>query len=297
MSEADVAAIRALAGAAEQADGVAPLPEQVLLQLKHQSGADIWHFVARRLSGRSSELIGYAILDKTELEEGPSAEVVVAPSSRRQGVGGALLDALRMKVRRTDPPLRVWAHGGLPAAAALAAKRGLEPVRELWVMARPPAEVPPAPAIEGVTVAAFRPGTDDEAWVELNARAFAHHPEQGSMTVADLRARMAEPWFDPAGFFLAWRDGKLVGFHWTKVHDHSAYGQGPVGEVYVLGVDPSEQGRGLGKALTLIGLAHLRERGLGTVILYVEGDNGPAVAVYSKLGFTRRSADIMYRMP
>ena len=297
VNEADVAAVRTLAEAAEKADGVAPLPEQVLLRLKHQGGADAWHFVARRLSGRGSELIGYAVLDKTDPEAGPSAEVVVQPSARRQGVGGALLDALRMKVRRGDKPLRVWAHGGLPAAAALAEKRGLELDRELWVMARPLAEVPPASEIDGVTVAAFRPGIDDEAWIDLNARAFAHHPEQGSMTLDDLRARMAEPWFDPAGFFLAWRGEKLVGFHWTKVHDHSAYGDGPIGEVYVLGVDPAEQGRGLGKALTLIGLEHLRERGLGEVILYVEGDNKPAIAVYGGLGFTRRSADVMYRVP
>lgn len=297
VNEADVASIRALADAAEKADGVAPLPEQVLLHLKHQSEADVWHVVARRVSGQGSELLGYAFLDKTNPEEGPSAEVVVAPAERRQGVGGALVDALRMKVRRGEQPLRVWAHGGLPAAAALAAKRGLEVARELWVMARPLDEVPPAPDVEGVTVAAFRPGIDDEAWVALNALSFAHHPEQGAMTLDDLHERMAESWFDPDGFFLAWRDGKLVGFHWTKVHDHSAYGDGPVGEVYVLGVDPAEQGRGLGKALTLIGLGHLRERGLGEVILYVEGDNAPAIAVYGGLGFTRRSADVMYRVP
>jgi mycothiol synthase len=296
LNEADVAAVRALADAVEKIDGVAPLPEQVLLHLKHQGDADVWHVVARRVSDQGSELLGYAVLDKTNPGEGPSAEVVVAPAARRQGVGGALLDALRMKVRRGDQPLRVWAHGGLPPAAALAAKRGLEVARELWVMARPLDEVPAAPVVEGVTVAAFRPGIDDEAWVDLNARAFAHHPEQGSMTLDDLHERMAEAWFDPSGFFLAWRGEKLVGFHWTKVHDHSAYGDGPVGEVYVLGVDPAEQGRGLGKALTLIGLEYLRGRGLGEVILYVEGDNAPAIAVYGGLGFTRRSADVMYRV-
>ncbi|NUP47036.1 MAG: GNAT family N-acetyltransferase, partial [Catenulispora sp.] len=114
VNEADVAAVRALAEAAEKTDGVAPLPEQVLLHLKHPgSDADAWHFVARRLSDEGSELIGYAFLDKTNPEEGPSAEVVVAPSARRQGVGGALLDALRMKVRRGDGPARVWAHGAL----------------------------------------------------------------------------------------------------------------------------------------------------------------------------------------
>jgi mycothiol synthase len=296
LNEADVAAVRSLAEAAERTDGVSPLPEQVLLHLKHQGDADAWHFVARRLSDQGSELIGYAFLDKTSPEEGPSAEVVVAPAARRQGVGGALLDALRMKIRRGGQPARVWAHGGLPAAAALADKRGMRLVRQLWVMARPLDTVPAAAAVEGITVEAFRPGTDDQAWVELNARAFAHHPEQGSMTVEDLRERMAESWFDPKGFFLAWRDARLTGFHWTKVHGHSAYGAGPVGEVYVLGVDPAEQGHGLGKALTLIGLEYLRGRGLSEVILYVDGDNAPAVNVYSKLGFTRRSADVMYQL-
>lgn len=298
-NEADVATIRSLAEAAERADGVAPLPEQVLLHLKHSgdADADAWHFVARRLSPQGSELTGYAFLDKSNPEEGPAAEVVVLPDARRQGVGGALLDALRMKVRRGDKPVRVWSHGALPAAAALAAKRGLEPVRELWVMSRPLADVPPAPTPpDGIRIAAFRPGADDEAWVEVNARAFAHHPEQGSMTVQDLRDRMAEPWFDPEGFFLAWRGAKLAGFHWTKVHDHSAYGDGPVGEVYVVGLDPAEQGHGLGRTLTEVGLRHLHDRGLGEVILYVEADNTPAVAVYTKLGFTRRSADVMYQL-
>jgi len=298
-NEADVATIRSLAEAAEQADGVAPLPEQVLLQLKRadDTDTDAWHFVARRLDpSQGSELIGYAFLDKSNPEEGPTAEVVVAPASRRQGVGGALLDSLRMKVRRGEKPARVWAHGALPAAAALAAKRGMEPVRELWVMARPLAEVPAVAPVDGIRIAPFRPGTDDEAWVEVNSRAFAHHPEQGAMTVEDLRERMAEPWFDPEGFFLAWRGAKLAGFHWTKVHEHSAYGDGPVGEVYVLGLDPGEQGHGLGRTLTQVGLEHLHDRGLSDVILYVEADNAPAVAVYTKLGFTRRSADIMYRV-
>ncbi|MFL6110076.1 MAG: mycothiol synthase [Catenulispora sp.] len=296
LAEADVDAVRRLADSAERADGVAPLPEQVLLHLKHQTDADTWHLVARRLSDQGSELIGYALLDKTDPEEGPSAEVVVAPSARGQGVGGALLDALRMKLRRGDKPLRIWAHGGLPAAAGLAATRGLEPVRELWVMERRLDEAPPPPPpVNGVTITAFRPGVDDQAWVDVNARAFADHPEQGSMTLEDLHERMAEPWFDPNGFFLARRGEKLVGFHWTKIHDHSAYAAGPVGEVYVLGIDPAEQGGGLGRALTLVGLGYLRERGIRDVILYVEADNHAALAVYAKLGFSRRSADVMYR--
>jgi mycothiol synthase len=147
----------------------------------------------------------------------------------------------------------------------------------------------------GVSVRTFVAGADDEAWVELNERAFAQHPEQGRLTVADLQARMAQPWFDPAGFFLAERGGRLVGFHWTKVHGGSGHhGHDPIGEVYVLGVDPAAQGGGLGRALTVIGLRHLCERGLDEVMLYVDADNTPAIATYQRLGFVHESTDVMY---
>ena len=114
----------------------------------------------------------------------------------------------------------------------------------------------------------FRPGRDEDAWLRVNARAFATHPEQGSWTADDLRLREAEPWFDPDGFLLAWRGdpddgGVLLGFHWTKVHPPGDVGDEAVGEVYVLGVDPGAQGLRLGRALTDLGLAHLRGRGLG----------------------------------
>lgn len=295
LSEADRDAVLELAARAAEADGVVPLSEQTRLRVKHGGEADVWHFVARRLGPEGSRLVGYAHLDKTDPEEGPAAELVVDPGHRRAGVGGALFDALRMKVsaRRGDKALRIWAHGALPGAAGLAASRGLTAFRELWIMARAVrgdgSELPAVPETPGIDVRAFRPGVDDEAWIAANAKAFAHHPEQGSMTVEDLRQRMAEPWFDPAGFLLAWRGDKLAGFHWTKVHSPE------VGEVYVVGVDPDEQGGGLGKALTLAGLAYLRDRGVGEVILYVDGDNAAAVAVYTKLGFARRSVDVMYR--
>jgi mycothiol synthase len=308
LTEADAAAVGELVEAAAETDGVNPLSEHVRLHLKYGGDADAWHFVARRLSPQGNELVGYAHLDKTDLVEGPSAELVVAPSARRQGVGGALLDSLKLKLsrRRGDGPLRLWSHGALPAADRLAKSRGMEVFRELWVLERPltgpGAELPPIPAVPGVRLAAFRPGVDDEAWLAVNARAFAHHPEQGAMTLDDLRQRMAEPWFDPAGFFLAWRGDRLAGFHWTKVHGSdtadgpdATHHHEPLGEVYVVGVDPDEQGSGLGKALTLAGLHHLRDRGLGEVILYVDADNTAAVQVYTKLGFTRRSADVMYR--
>jgi mycothiol synthase len=102
---------------------------------------------------------------------------------------------------------------------------------------------------------------------------------------------MAEPWWDPAGLLVAVDGDRMLGFHWTKQHDDRT------GEVYVVGVAPQAQGRGLGKVLTLAGLHHLAGLGVEEVLLYVESDNAPAVAVYSRLGFGHADADthVQYR--
>jgi mycothiol synthase len=170
-------------------------------------------------------------------------------------------------------------------------------------MRMPLAGVDPAPRPtlpDGVRVLPFRPGRDEDAWLRVNARAFAWHPEQGRMTRADLDLREAEPWFDPEGFLLAWRgdpddDGVLLGSHWTKVHPAGDVADVPVGEVYVLGIDPDAQGLRLGAALTDLGLAHLRGRGLDEVLLYVEESNAAAVRLYEGRGFRRFSVDVAWR--
>ena len=188
-------------------------------------------------------------------------------------------------------PIRLWAHGDHPSAGALAQRYGLAAARLLYRMRRrlDTIDSPNLPA--GVTVRTFEVGRDEQAWLDVNARAFAWHPEQGAMTRRDLDQRIAESWFDPAGLFLAERDGRVVGFHWTKVHA----GERPIGEVYVLGVDPSAQGIGLGGVLTDIGLHHLKGLGLDAVLLYVDESNQKAVKLYEKTGFTRWSTDVQYR--
>ncbi len=288
--------IQKLVAAATRADGVAPLSEDVLLQVRHGSGAR-----ARDLVLTSGGMVaGYAHLDAPD-EEAPngdaSGELVIHPGHRRRGYGTALSTALLADPAGTG--IRLWAHGELPGAIGLAKTAGFTRVRALWQMrmplARVPADAPAAPP--GVTIRAFRPGSDEEAWLAVNHRAFAHHPEQGAWTLPDLRLREAEPWFDPAGFFLAERDGQLAGFHWTKVHSGGGEGGAPIGEVYVVGVDPGQQGGGLGRVLTLVGLAHLRRLGLADVMLYVDEDNTAAVRMYTALGFSRWSTDAMYRHP
>jgi mycothiol synthase len=198
--------------------------------------------------------------------------------------------------------LGIWAHGDLPGSAELVRPHGFERARVLLQMRMPLDAVDPEPRPElppDVQVLPFRPGRDEDAWLRVNARAFDWHPEQGRMTRADLDLREAEPWFDPEGFLMAWRgdpdDGVLLGSHWTKVHPAGEAGPDPVGEVYVLGVDPDAQGMRLGRALTDLGLAHLRGRGLGEVLLYVEEDNAAAVRLYEGRGFHRSAVDVQWR--
>lgn len=271
-----------LVSAAAARDGVSPLSEHVQLHLRY--GGD--RGAQNLLLYRDGKLAGYGHLDFGE--EGPAGEMVVHPSARRHGLGLALGKAM---FAAAGGDLRLWSHGDLAAASGLAAAAGLQRVRALWQMRRPlrePTAEPRLPA--GVTVRTFRPGQDEDAWVAVNHAAFAHHPEQGTWTRADIEVREQEPWFDPAGFFLAERAGQLAGFHWTKVHTDPE----PIGEVYVVGVHPREQGTGLGRALTLIGLRYLRDRGLPAVMLYVDESNAAAIALYLRLGFTHWHTDVMF---
>ncbi|MCF0090328.1 mycothiol synthase [Streptomyces griseoaurantiacus] len=278
-------AVSALLAEAARNDGQQAVSEQGRLRLRGGAREGVRHL----LLSAGDTLVGYAQLEDTDPVEAPAAELVVHPAHRGQGHGRALGSAL---LAATGKRLRVWAHGGHSAARHLAQVLGLTLFRELRQMRRPLTDFDaPEPKLpEGVRVRTFRPGQDDTAWLAANAEAFAHHPEQGSLTQRDLDDRMAEPWFDPEGFFLAERAGELLGFHWTKTHTEEG-----LGEVYVVGVRPSAQGGGLGRALTTIGLRHLAERGLPTAMLYVDADNTAAVTVYERLGFTTHETDLMYR--
>ena len=302
----DAAALRGvleLASSAAEADGNPPLSEQTLVELRSASADPDLLRVYLALThddgsdpATAQELAGVAVLTAQAGDPAGVLELVVHPNYRNKGVGSSLASAVRQDTGRE---FKAWSHGNHEAAVKLAARFGYRPVRELWRMrlshdaltdGLPPAKLP-----EGVLLRPFVPGQDEDSWLAANAAAFAHHPEQGAMTRADLEARMAEDWFDPNGFLLAVResDGELLGFHWTKVHPRT--GSHPaIGEVYVVGVTPQAQGTGLGKALTLAGIRHLHRSGLDAVMLYVDADNTPAVALYRKLGFVQWDVDVMY---
>lgn len=259
-----------LARAAHDVDGVEPFNEATRIALRE--GADL------RVDVREEHAAAVAAGDSP-------VELVVHPDHRRQSLGGAILRAL---LERGET--RYWAHGDLPGAQALARSAGLAAERTLLVLRLAMTREPEHEhEVAGVTIRSFTE-TDADAIVAVNGRAFAAHPEQGGMDRADFDRRRAEAWFDPAGLFVAEREGEVAGFHWTKV-------VGDIGEVYVVGVDPAAHGGGLGTALTARGIRHLWDQGLRTVDLYVEGDNDPALAVYRRRGFTERARDTLYAVP
>ncbi|NLD84915.1 MAG: mycothiol synthase [Actinomycetales bacterium] len=330
----DVERIEAVARAAEEFDGVAPLGEQPLRALRAPASG-VRHLLVReddsvRDDGSAREddsardddspggaVVGYAQISGSGADA--TAELVVDPGHRRRGIGAELLQA----VLEREPGVAVWAHGALPAAVALAESQGLARTRELLKMRRRGADGPelgdlrPDEGIELGTLAEAAseggdrwPGLDARAeFLRVNNAAFHWHPEQGGWTPAQLDERLAVDWVDLGAVFLAVDVAagstgagagsagagapRLAGFHWTKTVAEP--GEPVEGEVYVVAVDPAYQGRGLGGVLTSVGVRHLEgPAGAESVVLYVEGDNHPAVRTYEKLGFAVESVDVTY---
>jgi mycothiol synthase len=303
--------VRGVIEAATRADGVAPVGEQVLRELPH---ARTKHLVV----ADGDTVVGYLNLTPGRDDADAMGELVVHPDARRRGTGTALL---RAAINSADGAVRFWAHGTLPAARAVADALGMVVVRELMQMRRTLRDVPELVVPEGISIRTYQGTPDDAELLRVNNSAFAWHPEQGGWEQSDLDERREESWFDPEGLFLAVDEhtGALLGFHWTKVHADEP----GLGEVYVVGVDPAAQGRGLGRVLTVVGLQHLAGRLTShdqpdsipgslrscppedtpgslrscppEVMLYVEAENTAAVKTYERLGFAVSSVDTAYR--
>lgn len=268
--------IQDLLGQIAAADGVEALSEHKWMRI---SGAfDIREQVLLTDTGK---VVGYAQAAWHGAADDTghwAIEVVASEEHRDPDTVAELIEAMRIDVAADDSIL--WSRAAYTDKAA---------GRDDWVKTRaliemrcdlPAAGVAGRPS--GLVVKTFRIGVDEEVWLRLNNAAFAGHPENGNMTRADLERRIARPWFDPAGFFLGWIDGELVASCWTKVHDDG------VGEIYIIGVDPRWEGRGLGKSMLRVGLHHLAETGQARVaMLYVEADNQRAIGLYRRLGFAR----------
>lgn len=247
-------------------DGLSPVNDQALLEVR-RGERDVVRVDA-----------GMAVVARGAR---PEVELAVDPDERGAGIGSRLAD----RIAEQHPGFEAWAHGDLPASRAIAERMGLERVRTLLQLRAPvPADAERDPRVRDFTVA------DSDAWVALNAAAFADHPEQGSLTRDDLDARRAEDWHDDANLMLVDGDDGLVGSAWIKP-------AGDVAELYAIGIDPSAQGQGLGSMLLRATFARMRELGFDTAHLYVEGDSTAALGLYRSRGFTDFRVDVRWRHP
>ena len=296
LNSADVARVNQLLREATAFDGVRPLSEHAWLHLdSNESGLHVLGFLNNKFSA-------YAHVDTTDLVEGTSAELVVSPLARSQGLGRALVE--RVLELSPDGRLRLWAHNATAEAQSLADSLGFRINRSLWEMRRSLFAPLPAPQIpRGVQIRTFDPLTDIPGVLAINARAFTDLPDQGSWNERDISLRLNESWFNADGFFIAVdsQTEAIIGFHWTKVHgsgqpgsDHS---HEAIGEVYVIAVDPTHRVPGLGRALTTLGLTYLRELGLRQAMLYVDFSNERAISLYENLGFVHWDTDVMFGRP
>ena len=287
--------------AARSHDGIPPLADHVLLHLRHGGDRSDTHIIhTASINSPDDTIVGYAHLDTTDEVEGPSAELVIHPDYRHRGYGKALLERVKELAGKR---LRLWSHGDLPGAQNLAINNGFHRVRTVIQMQRLLNDDIPLPN-PATTIRSFLLDIDNDEWLKLNNRIFAGHPEQGRWTNNDLAIRTHEAWFDDRGFLLAIDQSKIIGFCWTKIHGGHTHSHGasndhhdhePIGEIYIMGIEPSYSGQGIGKDIALAGLHHLRYQGLNSVLLYVDETNSSAINLYTSIGFIESGRDVLYR--
>ena len=288
--------VLSLIKAAQDFDNSPAIAEHVLLHLRHGGDKADSHLVIQK----DNQVIGYAHLDKTDQVAGPSVELVIHPEHRGSGIGSELLKAA---IEVCGNAIRLWSHGDLPGARALAQSNNFIKVRTVIQMSKVLTEVSPINC--DYEIRSFLPDLDNKAWLVLNNLAFANHPEQGNWSKEDLLIRLNEDWFDEKGFFVAQEGAELIGFCWTKIHgghshthatDSDHHDHDPIGEIYVMAVSKEYEGRSIGKALTITGLNYLKYQGLSSAMLYVDEENKKAVNLYKSLGFVESGKDVMYKL-
>jgi mycothiol synthase len=290
----DAEAVRRLADAVESLRGAPPFGEATWIGLAHaRDGSGDTTVVGLIEPGPDGVPDAYAQLTRHHGREW-LLEVAHRPGTRDERAE-LVRAALHTVAGDGGGHVTLWLHGATPDDDAVAAAAALPLERELLEL-RVPLPLPlPLQWPDGFDVRPFVPGRDEAAWVEVNNRAFAGHPEQGAWTVDMLRAREREPWFDPEGFLLAFDDRGLGGFCWTKVHPAAPPREPDArGEIYVIAVDPDRQGTGLGRALVVGGLDSLGRRGPTVGMLFVDAANTAAVGLYESLGFVTHRLDRAY---
>jgi mycothiol synthase len=290
LDDRDVAEVEHLIDRVKSADGHQPMDEHRWVDAAHGGRSE---FAGLVLSEPGHDhLLAYAQV--TQGSKSWAIDLVIDPHHRYDALTiaprllGEAADLIRSE---GGGHVHYWVYEPTEAHTRIAQAVGLEPGRDLWQM-RVPLPLPDhvTDGAGGLDTRPFVPGQDEDAWLEVNNAAFDWHPEQGGWTLDDLRSREQEAWFDPGGFLVHEREGRMAGFCWTKLHPADEGRDQALGEIYVIAAHPDFHGLGLGRALTTAGLEHLAAS-VDVGMLYVDADNAPAVGLYRKLGFEVHHTD------
>ncbi len=278
----DLSEVEGLLKGVERADGVRPLSDHLWIDLR-QGGRPGFAGLLAWIPGHD-HLVAYCQVSRGN--DSWSLDLVVDPHHRYEmaSIGPELLSAAIEIISQEGGGQVYWwvyeptqLHHDLAKSIHFSLGRTVTQMR---------VDLPLSQAVLSnttpVETCAFRVGTDEDAWLDVNNRAFSDHPEQGGWSREILKSRQLEPWFSPNGFLLHHADDQLVGYCWTKLHLDT---QPVLGEIYVIAVDPNHAGNGLGRSLTVAGLQHLARLGTTVGMLYVDTQNARANRMYNSLGF------------
>lgn len=294
--------VLSLIQSATQHDQVPPISDHILLHLRHGGDKQDSHLVIYEDNNPNHQIVGYAHLDQTDLVAGPSVELVVDPKLRQGDIGNQLLQAA---IKICGKRLRLWSHGDLITTNKLALYNNFQKIRTVLQLHMGLSQIYEVKWPDSdLTIRSFLPQLDSTAWLSLNNKVFANHPEQGNWSLDDLNLRLKEDWFDEKGLFIVEKGNQIIASSWTKIHGASTHDHGDahihdhsaIGEVYVTAVDPQYAGGGIGRALTLTALNYLKYQGLNDVILYVDEENTAALNLYKSIGFVQSGKDILFKL-
>ena len=268
-----------------RADGARPLNDHLWLDLREGGRTGFAGIIARET--QHSHIIGYCQISRGN--ESWSLDLIVHPHHRYDTMEIApdlIRAALNIVASEGGGHVHWWVFEPNNVHRQLASDAGLVQGRRLIQMRRSlPLPTHILQEISQFHTTSFIVKKDESEWLRVNNAAFASHPEQGGWTMQVLHSRMTESWFNAQGVRMHWDDSRLSGFCWTKIHSDT---DPDLGEIYVIAVDPSDTGKGLGRKLTIAGLHYMAEQGVATAMLYVDADNIAALSMYESLGFVAR---------
>ena len=175
-----------------------------------------------------------------------------------------------------------------PSADSLR-EQGFSVVRNYWDMVWRQDSLPSAALPDGFTVRPFQPG-DARLLTEVQNAAFAGSWGFCPNTVEQIEHRSSMANTSHRGIPFLYHGEQIAGYCWTFL---SPVGGAIRGIIGMIGVAPDYRGRGISHSILLAGMEFLRSLDVADIGLQVDGDNTPAVRLYTSVGF-RKAGELQW---